>query len=144
MYVLVWFTIIRRQCFIDTSVFVLVQPYLVAIPESGNIFLNNGPGWLAHAIGILCLTVNSVNNASACITLGSLLLAKKCSVLLRDALLPTLATCLANWTCLATSPIPPCLILKSLFAYHTVGMGITNGGFPNNREFHCILRTELL
>jgi len=53
------------------EVFVLVQAYFVAIAETGNIFLTNGPTWSAQASGMLCSTMNSVNSASARIILKS-------------------------------------------------------------------------
>ena len=63
--------------------------------------------------------MNSVNSASARITLKSLLPAKNCcNVRTGGSLLPTFATCFAVRTCLSTSPIPPCAMLKS--ELHTV------------------------
>ena len=75
--------------------------------------------------GILCLTMNSMNNASARITLKSLLSGKKCSILRLNMFGNVNNSSVSN--------------TEIAVAYHTAGMGIANSGLSNNREFYRIL-----
>ena len=90
-------------------VFVLAQPYFVAMVESGNIFRNSGTAWSAQGSGRLCSTMNSVNKASA-----RMMSVKNCWILRIGRLtFPMLVVCFVVRMCFSTSPILPWPMLNS-------------------------------